>query len=125
MSQAAYGIVNASLPIYAGKRIKYGIESSKYLEKAASLDADNDREEVIMNTIDAYNNLYKAKAEVRLINQSLEQARQRVKDFANLEKNGLLARNDLLKAQLQASNIELSLVDAENNAKLSNINMNL
>ncbi len=112
-------------PSTAGKRIKYGIESSKYLEKAASLDADNDREEVIMNTIDAYNNLYKAKAEVRLINESLEQARQRVKDFANLEKNGLLARNDLLKAQLQASNIELSLVDAENNAKLSNINMNL
>src|SRR6478735_11947971 len=32
VSQAAYGIVNASLPIYAGSRIKYGIESSKYLE---------------------------------------------------------------------------------------------
>jgi outer membrane protein len=125
VSQAAYGMVNASLPIYSGSRIKYGIESSKFLEKAASLDADNDREEVIMNTIDAYNNLYKAKAQVRLINESLEQARQRVKDFSNLEKNGLLARNDLLKAQLQASNIELSLVDAENNAKLSNINMNL
>src|SRR3954470_14172111 len=95
VSQAVYGIVNASLPLYAGSRIKYGIESSKYLEKAASLDADNDREEVIMNTIDAYNNLYKAKAQVRLINESLEQARQRVKDFSNLEKNGLLARNDL------------------------------
>jgi len=125
VSQAAYGIVNASLPIYAGSRIKYGIESSKYLEKAASLDADNDREEVVINTIDAYNNLYKAKAQVSLISESLEQARQRVKDFSNLEKNGLLARNDLLKAQLQASNIELALVDAENNAKLSDINMDL
>jgi outer membrane protein len=125
VSQAAYGMVNASLPIYAGSRIKYGIESSKYLEKAASLDADNDRDEVVMNTIDAYNNLYKSKAQVHLISQSLEDARQRVRDFSNLEKNGLLARNDLLKAQLQASNIELALVDAENNAKLSNINMNL
>lgn len=125
VSQLAYGLVNASLPLYSGSRIKYGIESSKYLEKAAQLDADNDREEVVMNTIDAFNNLFKAKAQVKLINESLEQARQRVKDFSNLEQNGLLARNDLLKAQLQASNIELSLVDAENNAKLSNINMNL
>ncbi len=125
VSQAAYGIVNASLPLYSGLRIRYGIESSKYLEKAAMLDADNDRGEIIMNTIDAFNNLYKAKAQVSVINQSLEQARQRVNDFSNLEKNGLLARNDLLKAQLQASNIELSLVDAENNAKLANINMNL
>lgn len=125
VTQAAFGQVSASLPIYSGLRIKYGIESSKYLEKAATLDADQDREEVIMNTIDAFNNLYKAKAQVKLINQSLEQARQRVTDFSNLEKNGLLARNDLLKAQLQESNIELSLVDAENNAKLSNINLNL
>ncbi len=125
VTQAAYGMVNASLPLYSGLRIKYGIESSKYLEKAAMLDADQDREEVVMNTIDAFNNLYKAKAQVNVISQGLEQARQRVKDFSNLEQNGLLARNDLLKAQLQASNIELSLLDAENNAKLSNINLNL
>jgi outer membrane protein TolC len=57
--------------------------------------------------------------------QNLEQARQRVKDLQNLEKNGLLARNDLLKAELQASNIELSLTDAENNWQLANVNMDL
>lgn len=125
VSQAAYAMVNASLPIYSGLRIKYGIESAKYLQKAAELDADNNKEAVVLNTIDAYNNLYKAKAAVDLVNESLQQARQRVKQFADLEKNGLLARNDYLKAQLQASNTELSLLDAENNWKLSNINMDL
>src|SRR6185437_945412 len=40
-------------------------------------------------------------------------------------KNGLLARNDLLKAQLQQSNIELSVMDAENNFKMACVNMNL
>lgn len=125
VSQAAYGMVNASLPIYSGLRIKYGIESAKYLQKAAELDAENNREAVIWNTIDAYNNLYKSKAAVDLVKESLQQARQRVKQFANLEQNGLLARNDFLKAQLQASNTELSLLDAENNWKLANINMDL
>src|SRR5205823_6505120 len=33
--------------------------------------------------------------------------------------------NDLLKAQLQQSNIELSLLDAKNNLKMTFINMNL
>lgn len=125
ISQAAYGLVNASLPLYAGSRIKWGIESAKYLQKAAVLDAENDRDAVVINTIDAFNNLAKAKAQVALVRQSLAQAQVRVKEFSNLEKNGLLARNDLLKAQLQASNLELSLLDAENNWKLSNINMNL
>jgi outer membrane protein len=37
----------------------------------------------------------------------------------------LLARNDLLKAQLQTSNIELTLLDAESNLTVANENMNL
>jgi outer membrane protein len=125
VNQAAYGIANASLPLFSGFRIKYGVESAKYLEQAAKLDADNDREEVIQNTINAYSNLYKAKRSVDLVNENLNQQKQRVTDFTNMEKNGLLARNDLLKAQLQQSNIELSLLDAENNLKITYINMDL
>lgn len=125
VSQAAYGIVNVSLPIYSGLRIKYGIEASRFLEQAASLDADNDKEGVILNIVDAYNNLYKAGLQIDVINSSLQQAQQRVKDFSNLETNGLLARNDLLKSQLQVSNIQLSLLDAQNNLKLNTIVLNL
>ena len=125
ISQAAYGIVNASLPVYAGGRIRYGIEASRYLEEATRLDADNDKEQVIQNTVEAYVNLYKAKSSISLVRENLAEAQQRVKDFSNLEKNGLLARNDLLSAQLQASNFELSLLDAENDAKLANVSMNI
>jgi outer membrane protein len=125
VNQAAYGILNASLPLYAGGKIRYGIESSKYLAHAEELDAENSKEEVIENTIEAYVNLYKANAAVKLYEENLVQAQQRVKDFTNLEKNGLLARNDLLKVQLQASNVELSLLDAKNNWELANVNMDL
>jgi outer membrane protein TolC len=125
VSQALYGIVNASLPIYTGGRIRYGIESSRFLAEAAKLDAETDRDAVVMNTVEAYVNLYKAKAAVDLVNENLGQARQRVKELTSLEKNGVLARNDLLKAELQASNTELSLLEVENNWQLANINMNL
>ncbi|MBE7173886.1 MAG: TolC family protein [Williamsia sp.] len=125
VSQAAYGIVNLALPIYSGGKIRYGIESAKYLQKAAQLDADNDKEGIAINTINAYSNLYKANAAVNIVRENLKQANQRVKDFSNLEKNGLLARNDLLKAQLQASNVELSLLEAESNARVAAVNMDL
>jgi len=125
VNQAAYGILNASLPIFAGGRIRYGIESSKYLAQAVELDAENNKEEIVENTIEAYINLYKAETAVKLYNENLLQAEQRVKEFANLEKNGLLARNDLLKVQLQASNVELALLDAKNNWELANVNMDL
>ena len=125
VSQAMYGIVNLSLPIYSGGRIRYGIESSKFLEQAAKLDAQDDKDEVIQNTIEAFANLFKANTAVKLVKENLLQSQQRTKDLSNLEKNGLLARNDLLKAELQSSNTELSLLDAENNWQLANINMDL
>jgi outer membrane protein len=125
VNQAAYGSLNVSLPIYSGGSIRYGIESSRYLAEAVKSDADDDRDEVVQNTIEAFANLFKAKTAVRLVKENLAQSQQRVKDFSNLEKNGLLARNDLLKAQLQSSNYELSLLDAENNSQLANVNMNL
>jgi outer membrane protein len=125
VNQAAYGIANLSLPIYSGLKTQYGIRSSEFLEKAAVLDADQDKEAVVLNTIDAFSNLYKAKANLRVIQENLTQSRSRDADFANLEKNGLLARNDKLKALLQTANIELNVADVENNLKVTMVNMNI
>ncbi|HCL84551.1 MAG TPA: TolC family protein [Chitinophagaceae bacterium] len=125
INQAAYAMANLSLPVFSGLRVQYGIRSSEYLEKAAVLDADRDREAVILNAIEAFSNLYKARANERVILENLAQSRSRDVDFANLEKNGLLARNDKLKALLQTANIELALADVENNMKLATVNMNI
>ncbi len=125
VNELAYGMVNASLPLFSGLRIHYGIEAAKYLSQAAKLDAENQREEVIVNTINAYSNLYKARKAVELVQEDLKQSQQRVTDFTNMEQNGLIARNDLLKAQLGSSNIELSLLDAQNNLRITYINMDL
>lgn len=125
VSQATYGIVNVSLPLYTGGKIKYGIESAKYLQEAIKADADNDRESVVLNVTYACINLYKAYTAIELVKENLATSQQRVKDFSNLEKNGLLARNDLMKAELQTSNIELTLLDAETNYKLAYVNMDL
>ena len=125
VNQAMYGTVSASLPVYTAGKLKYGIESAKYLEQAVKFDADNDRGAVILNVINACINLFKAHQAITLVKENLGQSQQRVKDLTNLEKNGVLARNDLLKADLQSSNIELTLLDAESNYKLACVNMNI
>ncbi|NSL85421.1 TolC family protein [Chitinophaga solisilvae] len=125
VNSAAYGIASVSVPIFSGMMIQSGKEAARYLATAAKLDADKDKEDIIQNTIAAYSNLYKAEEAVKLVKENLKQSGQRVHDFSNLEKNGLLARNDLLKAELQQSNYELALMDAENNLKVSTLNMNI
>lgn len=125
INQAMYGSVSLSLPVYAGGKIKYGIESAKYLQQATMLDAENNREAVILNAINAYVNLYKAAVTVNVVQQNLDQSRQQDSVFGRLEQNGLLARNDLLKSELHTSNIELSLLDAQSNLKTARVNMDL
>ncbi len=125
VNQVVYGMASVSVPLYSGGRLKYGIESAKYLEQATKLDADNDREQIILNTVNACINLYKAYTAIGLMQENLQQAQQRVKDFTSMEKNGLLARNDLMKAELQSSNVELALLDAQTNYKLASVNMDL
>jgi len=123
--QAMYGMASASLPLFSGFRFKYGLESARYLEQAAKLDAEYDRDAVIQNTIMAYSNLYKSKKAVDLVAENLKREHERVVEFTNREKNGLLARNDLMKAQLQESNVQLALLNAENDLKITTVNMDL
>jgi len=125
INSALYGMATLSYPIFTGGKIKYGIESAKLLEQATRLDAANDKDAVAYNASEAYINLYKATAAVKIVEENLRSSQSRDANFSNLEKNGLLARNDMLKAQLQSSNIELSLLDAQNNLHLANVNMDL
>ncbi len=89
VNQAAYGIFNISLPIYAGGKIRYGIESARYLQQAVMLDAENDKEAVILNTINAYVNLYKAAVTVNVVKENLQQSLQRDSVLSRLEANRL------------------------------------
>ncbi|HEY5371676.1 MAG TPA: TolC family protein [Hanamia sp.] len=125
INQAMYGIFSVSLPIFTGGKIKYVIESAKYLEQAMTLDADQDKEAVILNSVNAYINLYKASVTLNVVKENLAQSRKTDSVLSRLEENGLLARNDLLKSELQTSNIELSLLDAESNLKMANVSMDL
>lgn len=125
VTQAAYGIVSGSYSIFNAGRLKYGIESATYLQQATVLDVDNDRQAVIFNAINAFTNLYKASSAVGLVKENLVSSKHRDSTLMRLEQNGLLARNDLLKAQLETSDIELSLLDAENNRNLAIVNMDL
>ena len=120
VNQLLLGQASASMPLFSGFKLKNTVKSSEHLYQAASFDAKNDTETIALNVIQEYISLYKSRQAVTLIEENLKSAQQRVKDFSAMEQNGLLARNDLLKAQLQESNVEVSLEEAKKNARILN-----
>lgn len=123
--QVLYGSANLSVPIYSGGKIKYGIQSAKYLVEASKLSTENDKIAIAYNVAQAYNNLFKANQSIKVFEENLTASQKRDETFLKMENNGLIARNDRLKANLQTSNIELQLLEAKNNYNIANINMDL
>lgn len=124
-SSALLAQASLSLAIYSGGRIKYGIQSAKYLVEASKLRNENNEQAVSYNIAQAYNNLFKAHQAIKVLQENLGASQKRDETFLKLENNGLLARNDRLKANLQTSNIELQLLEAKNNYSIATINMDL
>jgi outer membrane protein TolC len=114
------GQLNISVPLFSGFKIKNSIKASSNNYTAATLQTENGKEQLSMQIIETYINLYKSEKAIRLVSENLKSAKQRVEDFTNMEENGLLAKNDLLKVKLQEASIELALSKAKKNAYIIN-----
>ncbi len=120
VSQLLLGQANVAMPIFSGFKLKNSITASENLYKSQKSTASYTKEELALEVVELFANLYKAQEMAQLIGENIKSAQQRVKDFSAMVDNGLLARNDLLKAQLQESNIQLSLDNANKNISVIN-----
>jgi outer membrane protein TolC len=122
-NQLLLGQVNASLPLFAGFKIQNNIKAYNHLYEAESANALQTKEDIAMQVVNYYATLYKAEKTVELLKENQKSAEQRVTDFLALEKNGIIPRNDLLKSQLQASKVQLSLDNAKSNLNVINFEL--
>lgn len=120
VNQVMIGQLNASVPVFSGFKIQNSITVNENLYQAEMATASQTKEEIALRVIDYYASLYKAKKTIELLKENQKSAQQRVRDFVELEKNGIIPRNDLLKSKLQTSKIQLSLDETSNNLKIIN-----
>jgi outer membrane protein TolC len=119
------GQVSLTQPIFSGFKIRNTRLMETYLAEAARYDVNTSKSKVVVNTARAFFNYYELLETQKLVEQNLRQAQQRVTEFKNLEAQSLLARNDRLKAELQANNIELTRTEVNNNVALAQFNLNI
>jgi len=124
IDQLMLGQVNVAMPIFNGFKLKNSIRESESMYKAETFSEKHSKEQIGLEVVELFANLYKAQQMTTLIEDNLKTAEQRVKDFTAMEENGLIARNDLLKAQLQQSNVQLSLDNAKKNTAIANYKLN-
>lgn len=120
IDQLILGQVNINMPIFSGFKLNNSINESQSMYEAATFTEKHSKEQIAFEVVEMFSSLYKAQQMVNLIQDNLKTTEQRVTDFTAMEENGLIARNDLLKAQLQQSNVQLSLDNAKKNTSIAN-----
>lgn len=124
-ADAYLGTLSLNQVIWAGNKLKYARESTNLLTQVARLDAVNDRDEIAYNVISAYYNLYKVLQAKKVVTQNLATIDAQIKQAQRFFDQGLVTKNDVLRFQLQRSNIELNGIDLENNRRIINYNMDV
>lgn len=120
VNELLIGQANVNVPLFSGFKIQNSIKANENLYQAEVAKSIQTKEEIAMKVVEYYANLYRAQKSVALISENLKSAEQRVVDFSDLEKNGVIARNDLLKAKLQLSKVQLSLDEMKKNVLVLN-----
>ncbi|QQL51590.1 TolC family protein [Mucilaginibacter ginkgonis] len=124
-ANANLGIANVSETLFAGGKLRYAKESTDLLVKVARLDVDNDKDQITFAIINEYYNLYKVLQSQKVVQQNLSSVDQQIHQAQRFFDQGLVTKNDVLRFQLQRSNIELNGIDLESNRKVINYNLNI
>jgi outer membrane protein len=111
--------------IYGGGRLKLAEQSTKLLTDVARLDADKSQEDISYAVIDTYYSLYKVAQSKKVIEQNQEAITAQLKQSQRFFEQGIVTKNDVLRFQLQQENVNLSALEAENNRKIINYNLDI
>jgi outer membrane protein len=122
---AYVGTLSVSEPIFNGNQFKYARQSADLLVQMSRLDADKDKEDIIWLVINSYLNYDKILENQLIVAQNMQDVQGKLEEITKYESQGLATQNDVLRYQLQKSQILLTEVELENNRKIANYNMNV
>lgn len=111
-------------PLFAGFRLQNNSKLAEYTAKSTKQDYQKDKAELIYNIKFAYWNVFKAIEFEKVINENIVQVEAHLKDVQNFFNQGLVTKNEVLKVEVQLSNIQVLQLDVRNNVQLAMINLN-
>ena len=99
--------------LFTGFRLSSLKRAAEKKRKSAEQLYDLEKNNSALKIYEAFWNFYKAEEFVNLLKENLSAMEVHLKDTRKFLENGLANRNDLLKLEVQYSNIELELIKAE------------
>jgi len=111
--------IRVQQPVFTGFKILNGYKIASLGVKMADEGMKKSESEIILKVVESYWNLIKADEFVKVSRDAVEQMESHVKDLKNMFSLGMITKNDLLKAKVRLSSMEINLMRAENGRELA------
>jgi outer membrane protein TolC len=115
--------VSLQQPIFQGLKNWHTLKSIQQQKIAISFDKEKDQQDIKINVIQAYYNLYKLQQTKTVLDSNIAQTQVRVNDLTKFRNAGLALNNDVMRAELQKTNLLVSKADVESGINIANFNM--
>lgn len=106
--------LNFSLPLYAGGRIKSGYKQANYNLQATREAIRQSMQETVFNVKKSFYGYLLAGKFVDVAQEAVDLAQKHLKNVRSLFEVGMASKFDLLRSEVQASNLQPQLIRAKN-----------
>jgi outer membrane protein len=106
-------------PLWTGGKLSGAIDAARENAVATEFDVKRDRADVIYNITAAYWNLYRVREAKSFVDSNVAQVKAHLTDAENLQRQGLITTNDLMKVQVQLSDAQVRAIDADNMVRMA------
>jgi outer membrane protein TolC len=111
-------------PLFTGFKLSKSKEMASLNAQAAKEDLTKEQSDMIVNVTVAYWNLYRAEETKKVIEQTLSQVNEHLKDAQSLARQGMATDADVMKVQVQLSDVRVKDVQARNGIRLAAMSLN-
>ena len=106
-----YGtVLSASLPVYSGNAINNEISKGKIQDNIAQLRLDKVQKNIHLQVVAVFLGVYRLTEIEKLITENIAEEKERLKEVKVLLKNGVVTKNEVLRAELQLTDREQALL---------------
>ncbi len=115
--------VSLQQPIFQGLKNWNTIKALEQQKLAMDFDIQKDKEDLKLTVLQNYFNLYKFQQSNNLYDSNIVQTQVRVDDLVKFKNAGLALNNDVMRAELQKTNLLVSKADIESAIGIYNFNL--
>ena len=112
--------IDASQLIWKGGMVKNGIKAQSLKEELTELNYQSNEQSIKLLVLGYYLDLYQLLNQKSVYQQNIQLAEQRLQNINKFYNQGMVTRNDVIRGELQLSNLNLALQVIENNRQILN-----